>query len=176
IREALEVVRREMAPVPVPDDENAALLYKKAFAVHAGETDETDVDILGRLSEGKAITPAERAKLQAYLDRNREALALLHEAAGRPRCNFGLEYAQGAAMEVPHISPLILSARLLEVEAALAGQDRKSEIARASLRLSEAVAEEPVMVSQLVRSVLHAISAGVGEQEFAGDVSPERLR
>ena len=176
IREALEGVRREMAPAPVPDEENAALLYKKAFAVHAGETDETDVDILGRLSEGKAITPAERAKLQGYLDRNREALALLHEAAGRPRCNFGLEYAEGHAMEVPHISPLLLSARLLEVEAALAGPDARSEIARASLRLSEAVAEEPVMISQLVRTVLHGISSGVEEQEFAGVVSPERLR
>lgn len=79
-------------------------------------------------------------------------------------------------MEVPHISPLILSARLLEVEAALAPQERKSEIARASLRLSEAVAEEPVMISQLVRTVLHGISSGVGEQEFAGDLAPERLR
>lgn len=176
IHDALEGVRREMAPAPVPDEENAALLYKKAFAVHAGETDDTDVDILGRLSEGKAITPAERAKLQGYLDRNREALALLHEAAGRPRCNFGLEYGHGAAMEMPHITPLILSARLLEVEAALASQDRRSEIAQVSLRLSEAVAEEPVMLSQLVRTVLHGISAGVGEQEFAGDVPPERLR
>lgn len=176
IREALEDVRRELVPAPVADPENAAVLYKKAFAAHVGQTDEADVDILGRLGEGQAITPDERAKLQGYLDLNREALALLHEAAARPKCNFGLEYAQGHAMEVPHITPLLLSARLLEVEAALAPQERRSDIAQASLRLSEAVAEEPVMISQLIRSVLHGISAGVQEQEFAGDVAPERLR
>ena len=176
IPEALEGVRAELVPEPVPDEENAALLYKKAFAIHVGETDDKDVDILCRLSEGGAVTPEERAKLQAYLDQNREALALLHEAVKRPRCNFGLDYAQGHAMELPHVSPLILSARLLEVEAALAGKERGSDIARASLRLSEAVADEPVLISQLLRTVLHGISADIGQQEFAGDLAAERLQ
>jgi len=176
MRAALEAVRAELTPAPVPDDENAAVLYRKAFEKHVGETDETDVEILDRLSEGREITAEERAKLQGYLDRNRESLALLHEAAGRPRCNFGLDYSQGSAMETPHITPLILSARLLEIESALAGKDRSADIARASLRLSEAVTEEPVMVSQALQGVLHGIGAQATQKEFAGEMSAERLQ
>lgn len=176
IREVLEAVRLELVPPPVPDEENAAVLYKKAFEKHVGETDDTDVDILGRLSEGKEITPAERAKLQSYLDKNRETLALLHEAAQRPRCNFGLDYSQGSATELPHISPLILAVRLLNVEAMIEGKGRAAEIARASTRLSDAVAEEPVLVSQLVRGILHGISSEALQKEFEGDIPRGRLQ
>jgi hypothetical protein len=176
IRDALEGVRVELTPAPVTDDDNAAILYRQAFARHVGETDDADVEILGRLSEGREITAEERAKLQGYLDLNRESLALLHEAALRPRCNFGLDYSQGSVMEMAHISPLILSARLLEVESALAGKDRGADIARASLRLSEAVADEPVMVSQMLRGVLHGIGAQANQKEFEGEMSAERLQ
>ncbi|MBI3858047.1 MAG: hypothetical protein HY293_20395 [Planctomycetes bacterium] len=176
ITEALEGVRIELVPPPLPDEQNAALLYRKAFEKQVGETDDADADIVSRASDGLAITAAERAKLQGYLDRNRESLALLHKAADLPRCNFGLEYSQGAAMELAHVNPLILSSRLLQVESLLAGKGEAAEIARASLRLSEAVADEPIMMSQLLRSLLHSIGAQANQKEFEGEVSPERLR
>jgi hypothetical protein len=79
-------------------------------------------------------------------------------------------------LELPHIDSLMVAARLLEVESALAGKDRGADIARASLRISEAVADEPVMISQIFRGVLHGIGIQANQREFAEEMSAERLQ
>lgn len=175
IRQALDELHVELVPAPVPDAENAALLYKQAFEKYQGDLSEEDIDILGRLSEHGHVTPEERAKLQALLDRNREALKLLHQAAGRAKCNFNLDYTQGFRMEMPHIDGLIRGAKLLNLEALLAGKDGLAGSSYAALRLAEAVADEPVLVSQLVRVVCHGIGSEALQLSLAGDVGRDHL-
>ncbi|HYF01324.1 MAG TPA: hypothetical protein VEJ18_20545 [Planctomycetota bacterium] len=175
IQQALDELYVELVPPPVPDAENAALLYKKAFEKYQGELSDEEADILGRLSEHGHVTPDERAKLQALLDRNREALELLHQAAGRAKCNFNLDYTQGFRMEMPHIEGLIRGAKLLNLEALLAGKDGPAGSSYAALRLAEAVADEPVLVSQLVRVVCHGIGNEARQLALAGDVGRDHL-
>ncbi len=175
VKEALEELRVELVPPPLPDAENAALLYRKAFELYVGGLDDEETDAMCRLSEGHAITVEERAKLQAVLDRNREALKLLHEAAGRPRCNFGVDYSQGAAAEIPHVNGMIRSLRLLEVEAFMGEGAAATEAARAAHRLSEATAGEPTLISQLVRGICHQMSGEVLQHEFDGAMTRDRL-
>ena len=175
VEEALEELRVELIPPPVPDAENAALLYKKAFELYVGGLDDEETDAMCRLSEGHAITVEDRAKLQAVLDRNREALKLLHEAAGRPRCNFGVDYSQGAAAEIPHVNGMIRSLRLLEVEAFMGEGAGVTETARAAHRLSEATAGEPTLISQLVRGICLHMSGEVLQHEFDGAMTRDRL-
>jgi hypothetical protein len=165
----------ELVPPPVPDAENAAVLYKKAFELYPDGLNEEETELSCRLTEGPPLTPAERAKLQAVLDRNRETLKLLHDASGRPRCNFNLDYAQGVSLELPHISGMIRCTRLLDLESLLAGGGDVSEAARAARRLSEATSEEPILISQLVRGVCTHMSGEILQREFEGAMSRERL-
>lgn len=175
IRQRLDEALRELVPPPVPDEENAALLYKKAFGLYRDEITVDDLDLLSKLSEQGHLPADERARLQGLLDRNREALELLHQAAARPRCNFGLDYAQGFRMDMPHIDGLIRGAKLLNLEALLAGKDGLPASSYSALRLAEAVGEEPVLVSQLVRVVCHGIGNEARQLAMTGDVGRDHL-
>jgi hypothetical protein len=173
---ALEDFRAELVPAPVADAENAALLYKKAFDLYPEGLGDEETDLVLRVSDGYALTTEERAKLQSVLDRNREVLQLLHEAADRPRCNFNLDYARGVTMRLDHINALIRTSRLLDLEALLSAGPRVFETARATSRLADAVTDEPLIVSQLVRGVCHEIAGQARQREFEGEMSVERLQ
>ncbi len=174
-KQLLEELRRSFIPAPVPDKENAALLYKEAFAKYPeGMTDE-EAGLVERLSAGRAITAEERATLEKVLERGRESLELLHLAGGFPRCDFGLDYSKGLAMELPHISGMIRAAKLLALEALLGEGPDVERSAEAVLRLAEGTAGEPILVSQLVRGVCHGIASEVQERAFQGDLPQETL-
>jgi hypothetical protein len=144
----------EIAPGPVPDDENAATLYNEAFEKISTPTEE-EQRAIDALRSG-AATPAQLALVRAYLDRNHDALRLLREAADRPRCNFNLDYSQGLAMEMPHIAKMIRAEKLLQIEGMFEGTP---EVIRAAHRLSQALLDGPVLISQLVRMVNTGITA-----------------
>lgn len=174
--EALEDLRVAFTPAPVPEAENAASIYRKAFELYPdGPTDE-EARLMARLSDGEALTPAERAILERALEKNREALALLHRAASMPRCDFGVDFSKGLAAELPHVAPMIRSAKLLDLEALLSEGPRAALAALASQRMAEAVAEEPILISQFVRAVCHGLASNSWEQAFRGEVPEEALR
>src|SRR2546426_5457964 len=56
VKAALEVLRVELVPPPVPDAENAALLYRKAFELYPNGLDERETDLVSKLSDGRALT------------------------------------------------------------------------------------------------------------------------
>ena len=163
-KEALEDMRLAFLPEPVPDAENAALLYKAAFAALDG-LPEADADLLGTPYE--ELTPEERERRRAILDGRPEILNLLRRAADRPRSDFGVKYDDGFHAELPHIAPMILAAKLLRTETEIGGNPAD---ARAAMRLSEAVADEPILVSQLVRGVCHGIAGEAMERAFEGEI------
>jgi len=173
---ALEDLRLAFAPSPVPDAENAAALYRKAFELYKeGPTDE-EAELMARLSEGEPLTASERAVLEKVVEKNREALALLHQAAALARCDFGVDYTRGVAADLPHVAGMIRASKLLEIEALLGSGPEAARSARASLRLSEAVADEPILVSQLVRGVCGEMARESWQQAFRGEVEAEALR
>lgn len=172
---ALEELRLELIPPPVPDAENAAILYTKAFELYPDGLNEEETELMGRLVDGQALREEERAKLRGVLDRNREALKLLHEAADRPRCRFNLDYSQGFAIEMPHVGGMIRGSRLLLVEAGLAEGAEAADASRAARRLADATAEEPILISQLVRGICHPMAGEALQLEFDGRMSRERL-
>ncbi|HEX7900707.1 MAG TPA: hypothetical protein VF950_23310 [Planctomycetota bacterium] len=167
-KEALEDLRLAFLPDPVPDAENAALLYKVAFA-RLEELSEEEADLLGKPLE--ELTAEERERRRGILAGRPEILDFLRRAAELPRSDFGVKYEDGFMAELPHIAPMILAAKLLRTETELGGNPAD---ARAAIRLSEAVADEPIFVSQLVRGVCHGIAAEAMERAFDGEI-PEDL-
>jgi hypothetical protein len=151
----------EVAPPPVPDKDNAAIIYRQAFK-------RLDVERRrrGGISDGECIRnfiaddpPGARDRLypriQQILARNKPALALLKQAGARPRCRFPLRWDQSpCAMEFRHLGPLRTCADLLIAEALVAARRgdaaQVTDACRAAIRMSGHIASEPTTISFLV--------------------------
>jgi hypothetical protein len=124
----------EAAPPPVPDAENAAVVFEKAFAVMAANE-----------------LPSENA----------EAMRLAREAMKRPRCRFDLDYTAGPAMVTPHLAKLRHLARLFSSKALLNAHnglpDKAAESVGSIFGLARALDEEPLLISNLVGIAISGI-------------------
>ena len=163
----------EIRPAPVPDKENAAVLYNKVFMLMtSGEGGKPYIPNKEGGEENKTIGIIEDVKfysdISKWTEKQRQEVpklvnspdmqyiyALLEQASKRPECNFNLRYGDGAAMLLPHLAKMRSLARLLCVKALIeadAGKTDKSfNTVLTGLRISNHLKNEPVLISQLVR-------------------------
>jgi len=161
----LEAIRRKGGPLSfsewrrpaVPDDENAAPVYRAAF-VRMREAPKEERRLLGNTLNKpfSTVSDAEWAAVRRHIDRNRDALALIRKAAAMPKCRFALDLEKGYALQVPHLAKLREAGRLLQWQAIMLAKDGRSDDAlRACIDctcLSAAVADEPLLnTSQVSR-------------------------
>ena len=83
----------DFAPPPVPDRENAALLYQRAFKAWQLSPQDWE-SAMGFYSPMKSDKERRKAvaALLPVMQRNREALSLLEQAAQLPRCRFPVDW------------------------------------------------------------------------------------
>ncbi len=100
-----------LAPPPVPDAENAALNYRKAFTAFVGFPGPWNDDPVMNLGRESAYfeTPA----VASFLTSNAAAYTLLEAATDQQRCNWNLDYSQGFLMNSSHYSGMRQCARML---------------------------------------------------------------
>ncbi len=156
-------------PTP-PPGRNAAEPLNAAFAKM--EAEKADVQALGNRAPivgpvnmpeiNEELPPVVLKAAQAYLQANAEVLGLLHKAAVLETCKFDLDFAKGVGMLLPHLAKLRAGARLLALEAIVRTEGGKSDDAAASfvacLRIGEAVRQEPILISTLVRIACDGIA------------------
>ena len=131
----------EIVPPPVPDDQNAAVVYDKAFAcLHITRFPpgtgpapgrQSDEELLHRYLrfDGYAPTRAERKAMEADIVRivvaNSQALALAREAAQRRECRFNRIWAGPPVMppvsyvetsRLDHLSALVCAQAMLRAD------------------------------------------------------------
>ena len=150
----------EIIPPEVPDEENAALLYQKAF--EKLDLSAEDKDVLGDLLSSMARPPRREAPpmqaIEQIVAKNAAAIALLEKAAQWPKCRFPVNWSAGADAEFPHYPKLRTCARVLAAEVVL--EVRRGEASEAldtvqvGLAMCEAIRDEPTLISQLVRYAL----------------------
>jgi hypothetical protein len=166
-RAALEAEGRpmsldELMPEPIPDHQNAAPVYDAAVRQLQDEpTDEGD--LFSQLADAAAKVVSENPDpdgLDAFRKLYQEdavaaALAAIEEGSLRPGYRRDLDLSKGFAVELDHIQTLWKLARILAATARLqaADGDRAAawDTALTHLRLANALEEEPILVSQLVR-------------------------
>ena len=149
-------------PPTVAEAENAALLYESATLLLKAEAagQENLLSHLGSLS-GTFLTESldadKRAELERLLEQDtvHRALSILEQGTRRRSCRFDHDYTAGANMLMPHLSGLrdvirILGAKAC-VEAAAGRPDAAWDLAVTQLRFADALRNEPVLISQLVR-------------------------
>jgi hypothetical protein len=179
----------DLASKPIPDDENAAELYKKAFeSPLLRDYYDKDDDSLFRRRSSNMPPNLERLKsmispLVDYPDFRREhkkdvreilklsadALALCRQARGLEKVDWKMDFT-GPALELalPIMSKHKDCARLLclaALDAHDAGDDAKAvEYIRDAIALADAIENMPVLVSHLVAVAINSLAWGTIEQ------------
>ena len=144
---------------PVPEAENAALVYLKAFALlnltnaQSGPGWFSGNEWLPK--RGQPVAAEDQAELAALLATNGPALTLLYSGAALKRSRYPVDLKEGLVAQLPHLSQVKQAVLLLGAQAlaqATAGETEKATQALlAAGRVADSLAEEPVLISQLVR-------------------------
>jgi hypothetical protein len=136
-----------------PGGRNAAVFYGHAF---------------------NALTPAKDtndAKSPSYLARNQKALALLLQAAEYKDCRYPLDFTEGAAMKLPHVSKAKSAGFLLQSEAvsqaARGHTDAATKALLAEMALARSLQNEPITISWLVECACLSSAVEGLEQAFS---------
>lgn len=173
--EALEADGRPMTPeqvIPaqIPDSDNAALVYQAVvLQLQAEEAGEggllPEAGALGDLiTKGKA-DDEDLKRFKELMSRETvlQAMAQLERGTLKKGCRYDLDYSKGAEILMPHISHLRNLSRIVcgqALVAAAEGKEKESwDTVIVALRLADALREEPLLISQLVRIAQFAMTA-----------------
>jgi hypothetical protein len=150
----------EAAPPPIPDAENAAVLYQKAFKSFQDteKIEDPGLETLVKFVEWDTDRMKSRptlAQATAAVAKDEPLFKLLEEASLRPACHFPVDWAAGLEARFPHLAQIRLATRLLTAKALVdsaAGDSGQTATDIATIiRMASQIAPEPTMISQLVR-------------------------
>ncbi len=163
----------EAAPKPVPDSQNAAVLYQKVFGEFSspgymperrhigGMTDEEHFVIVDYVT---TTDTAVKAQVREILNRPevKRDLQIIRRASQRPYSVFPINWEGGAGALFPHFASLRGAAQMLRIQALVSADaghlDEALDWCQVSLRMSEHVAAEPTLITQLVAIAIQAIT------------------
>lgn len=161
--------------LPLPD--NGAPLYERVVSqpfLWDQKWDET-LPLVGHQMElplpWVALGAETLAVIDEYLAIHRDRMELIYEASKFPGHRFSIDLTLGANTQLPHLAHLRQAARVLSLEAMLAAErgqpERATEAILAGLRTGNALRNEPILISQLVRIAIHGIVAPAMERVFS---------
>ncbi len=121
----------------------------------------------------------ELAELDANLAANSMLILKIRELAKRGGPIYPLDFSEGIEMELPHLRTMREFARMLRDRAIINAQRGNYEEAVediiAGMQLADALVEEPLLISQLVRIAMTGIMHSTVEQSFGWGELPPRL-
>jgi len=173
------VTAKEIAPPLVPDAQNAAVLYRKAFK--AVSLDHADVNTVGFLIELPAGSERDSyvAPARTVLAKNRLALELAHAAARLPKCRFPVKWEDGAAALFPDIPKLQRLSWVTSAEAIIRAADHDTrgalQAVGVGIALGDALTDEPANLSQIHRYTLYGAALHALEVVLAAPRVPADL-
>ena len=167
----------DVIPPTVPETGNAALLYESAILLlkaqparrEAGQPPDHEnlLSRLARLSDtflSESLDADKRAELEQLLKQDvvRNAMSIAEQGTQRRSCRFDHDYTAGFNMLMPHLQGLSDLTRILGakacVEAAAGRSDAAWNLVQTQLRFADALRNEPILISQLVRMASIRIS------------------
>jgi len=189
--EGWPVTAAECAPEPVPDAQNAAVLYQQVFQIDFDAPDpwggsdllpDIDSDLIKAFREEPTAEIERQVQTLLTDPETTKVLGILREAAERPYSVFPIHWEKGD--ESITIAPMarfrnacfLISLRALA--SARAGRIGEAlDWCRVGLRMSEHVAAEHTLIAELVSIAMNSIIIGKAEGFLdTGAVSPQDAR
>ncbi len=149
----------QLAKPSIPDKDNAALIYQKAFDAMRPSEASPDWQFVSDINNEKAslADPAVAARANRILRHNSAALRLIHQASAMPRCDWRLDWSKGNFISYRPFIRLRNCSRLLGLESRIllyeGRVDEAMKACAANFRLANAADERP-LIPQLVRFAL----------------------
>jgi len=181
----------EMIPDPVPDDQNAAVIYQEVFDVsfERGQPQPQQDRALGVIPPEEDRRLAESMTLGEEFDVELarevfsrpeviEVLAKLEEASKRPHCVWPIHWEDGFNALFPHMADYRSAARFMAARARVSAADGDTDDALrwvgTSLRMSRQVMQEPILISHFSAVAIQAIALRAAAVALDTDMpSPE---
>lgn len=154
-RAGIALSPQELQSPTIPDDQNAAVLYRKLDALLKSQplNDKILFAVLPRVDR-PAPSAAEWNAAQRLLAERHDVVELAHRIAGMERCNFHRNWSLGAAVKFPEYVRMRLCARIIAVEGLLSARAGEQKKAIANLaqgfRFGQHAAAEPTSIGHLV--------------------------
>ena len=172
VRQQMAAMRREagtlamsVAPPPVPDRENAALVYQQLFESKLAQKKPAKYDEWWtKISDYDVDFDARDPELVAYVRRHAPLLNDLRAATRLPTCSFIRDWSRiDIAMLLGETQNARDAARELALEARVEAAHGNVRLALEDLaaihRLAEHIGQEPTMISQLVAFAVDSIAS-----------------
>jgi len=161
----------DVIPPEVDDAENAALLYESAaLLLKAQPAPEGNLlEYLGGLSQTfvkESLESDKLVELQQLIEQDvvTQALSIVEQGTQRRSCRFHRDYTTGIYILLPNLSNLRQLSRILSakacIEARAGNLDNAWNVVHTQLKLADAMRNEPIMVSQIVRYRMIRLSCG----------------
>jgi hypothetical protein len=155
----------------VDDKENAALIWLDGIAKFNPKLEKDQASPWSRIkmpSRDQRLTQTQFQMASDIVQANKEALELFRRAATMPRSRYPVDFSQGMFAELAHLSPLKSAASVLQVEALVHAQSgrggKAAESIQALLGAGRSLAQEPILISQLVRAAMDSMAVSSAER------------
>lgn len=159
----------------VPDRENAALVLTQAFLLMRTFPDQRSNEV-ARIKlppRGQHLKPEQKDLLSGYVELNAPALAKARESFALAKSRYPVDLTPGVDALLPHLGKIKGLARVADFEAELKRESgRPAEAAAgilANVGLARTLDEEPILVSQLVRSALIKMAVASLERSMTAE-------
>jgi hypothetical protein len=165
MRVEARTIFNSVSPPRVPDSMNAAVLYKQAYEImdqHENENRNWNQSVSNWLYDEKLFNPEDKEML-SFLNKHQPILKLLHEAAERPACNFGIEYTYPyIPVTLPPLNKMRLLNTFLNLSARVNTAHGDMSAAMKDLNAGFAVANhctsEPMVIGTIVAAGMYRSS------------------
>ena len=168
----------------VPPAENAAFGFIEAADLVEAPTAASQLPVVGKAElpePGATLSPEMREAMSLYLAANKDALETIRSAAQLPKSRYTMDLRQGFSTLLPHLAQLKKLAQLLKLETIYASDRRQPDLAVRStldaLALAHSLANEPLVISELVRMACVAITVSGLERTLSENaLTDQQLR
>ena len=176
---ALQQDPARFAPFPA-DALDIIAEYRQLFTEVKKQLDTREVgrieDILAR--DLPEWTDGQKSQVTKFIAANRHLLQEIRRVADKGGPAYPLDFSKGYEMELTHLAQMRSCARLLRASAFLKGMEGDYTAAvddiTTVMKLGDALAQEPVLFSQLVRIAIYLIANSAIQDDFdVADLSPE---
>ncbi len=155
----LPLTAKDLVRPKLPDAQNAAPLYRRLGQIlYEKPIGQELAEVVEARAARTGASAADIAAARGFLAERRDLMDLIHEAAGKPACEFTRDWRQGTALQFPEYARLREAARLLAAEAAVRAADGSVDGAIRSCRMVLAIAHQasgdPNVVAHLVDSAI----------------------
>jgi len=153
---------KDVIPPDVPDAENAALLYESAMLLLKSQPapEGNLLEYLGKLSDKfikESLDPNKLAEFQKLIEQDvvAQALSVIEQGAERHSCRFEHDYNAGFNILMPNLGGFRNIIRILGAKSCLEAErgrpDAAWNLVLTQLRFADALRNEPILISFLVR-------------------------